>query len=58
MGAQLIDLMFEVGRVSGEKMIRQIKSLPARIVAIEAALEVARDRSEAALRDPAACGSG
>jgi hypothetical protein len=38
MGAQLIDLMFEVGSVGGEHMIRQIKSLPAGVVAIEAAL--------------------
>jgi hypothetical protein len=38
MGAELIDLMLEVGSVGGEQVIRQIEALPAGIVAIEAAL--------------------
>jgi hypothetical protein len=47
--AQLIDLVLELGSVGGKEMIRQCKPLPARIVAIEAALEVAGDRREAAV---------
>ena len=57
-GAQLVDLLLEVGVVGGEQVRRQVQALPARIVAIEAALEVAGDRGEAALACPGACGSG
>ena len=49
MGAQLIDLMLELGRVGGKEVIGEVKALPARIVPIEAALEIASDRREAAL---------
>src|ERR1700738_5571217 len=48
-GTQLIDLMLELGRVGGKEMIGESKALPTRIVPIEAALEVASDRREAAL---------
>src|SRR4029077_7212350 len=48
-GAQLIDLMLELGRVCGEEMIGKGKALPTRIVPIEAALEIASDRGEATL---------
>src|SRR5580693_8773938 len=47
--AQLIDLMLELGRVCGKEMIGEGKALPTRIVPIEAALEIASDRGEAAL---------
>src|ERR1700730_12796014 len=47
--AQLIDLMLELGRVCGKEVIGEGKALPTRIVPIEAALEIASDRGEAAL---------
>ena len=57
-GAQLVDLLLEVGVVGGEQVVGQTEPLPARVVAIEAALEVAGDRRQAALAARAACGSG
>ena len=40
--------MLEIGIVHGEQMLRQLKTLPARIVAIEPALEIAGNRSKPA----------
>ena len=57
-GAQLVDLLLEVGDVGGEQVVRQAEPLPARVVAVEAALEVAGDRRQPAVCRPAACGSG
>ena len=48
-GAELVDLLLEVGVVDGEQVRRQVEALPARIVAVEAALEVAGDRRQPAL---------
>ena len=48
-GAQLVDLLLEVGVVGGEQVVGQIQPLPARIVAVEAAFEIAGDRRQAAL---------
>ncbi len=45
-GAQLVDLLLEVGVVDREQVDRQVEALPARIVAVEAALEVAGDRRQ------------
>jgi hypothetical protein len=42
--AKLIDLLFKVRIVHGKQMSGQIQSLPARIVAIKPALEVAGNR--------------
>ena len=50
MGAQLVDLMLEVRRIGREQVVRQVEPLPARIVAVEAAFEVAGDRRQAAVR--------
>ena len=57
-GAQLVDLLLEVRVVGGEQVRRQVEALPARIVAIEAAFEVAGDRRQAAVLVRRACGSG
>src|SRR5512145_1715543 len=46
-GAQLIDLVLEVGIVTGEQARRQAEALAPRVVAVEAALEVARHGHEA-----------
>ena len=48
-GAQLVDLLLEVGVVEREQVRRQVEALPARVVAVEAALEVAGDRRQAAV---------
>ena len=48
-GAQLVDLLLEVGIVDREQMRGKVEPLPARIVAVEAALEVAGHRREASL---------
>src|ERR1700730_6286489 len=48
-GAQVIDLLLEIGIVRREQMRRQSETRPARIIAIEAALEVAGNRCEASL---------
>src|SRR5262249_53536144 len=48
-GAQLVDLVLEFRGVGGEQMIRQAEALPARVVAIEAALEIAGNRGEPTL---------
>src|SRR5687767_6028804 len=45
-GAQLVDLVLEVRVVAGEEAGRKIQTLAARVVAVEAALEVARDWHE------------
>ena len=47
MGTQLIDLLLEVRIISGEQMRRQLQPQPARIVAVEAAFEIAGYRCEA-----------
>ena len=57
-GAQLVDLLLEIGVVGREQVRRQAEAQPARIVAVEAALEVAGHRREAARSCPRACGSG
>ncbi len=44
--AQLVDLLLERRGVRGEQVIGQAKALPARIVAIETAFEVAGDRHQ------------
>ena len=49
MGAQRIDLLLEVRVVGGEQVRRQVQPQPARVVAIEAALEVAGHRREPAV---------
>ena len=43
------DLLLELGGVAREQVIREVEALPARVVPVEAALEVARDRGQAAL---------
>ena len=48
--AQLVDLGLELGLVGGEQVVGQAEPLPARIVAVEAALEVAGDRRQPAAR--------
>ena len=48
MGAELIDLELEGRGVGREKIVRQVETLPARVVAIEAAFEVTGDRRQAA----------
>ena len=50
MGAQLVDLGLEVRLVGSEQVVGQPQPLPARIVAVEAALEVAGDRRQPAAR--------
>src|SRR5208337_2764152 len=47
-GSQFVDLLLEGRIVDGEEMGRQIEALPARIVAVEAAFEVAGDGGETA----------
>ena len=49
-GAQLVDLGLEVRLVGGEQVVGQAQPLPARIVAVEAAFEVAGDRRQPAAR--------
>ncbi len=49
MGAQLVDLLLELGGVGGEQMVGEPEPLPARIVAVESAFEVAGDGGEAAV---------
>ena len=46
-GAELVDLQLEVRIVDGEQVVGQVEPLPARIVTVEAALEVARHRGQA-----------
>ena len=47
-GAQLVDLLLEVGIVDREEVRRQIEALPTRIVPVKAAFEIAGDGDEAA----------
>src|SRR5262249_61842453 len=47
-GAQLIDLLLEGRMVDGEEMSGEPEALPARIIAVETAFEIAGDRREAA----------
>jgi len=50
-GAQLVDLLLEIGIVDRKEVRRQVEALPASIVPIESAFEVAGYRDEpAALR--------
>src|SRR6516162_1025000 len=47
-GAKLVDLLLEVGIVHGEKVSRQIQTLPAWIVSVESTLEIASNWSQPA----------
>jgi hypothetical protein len=47
---QLIDFVLEVGSVGSKQVIRKVEALPARVVPIEAALEVASDRRQPPFR--------
>ena len=49
-GAQRVDLLLEVAGVGGEQVRRQVQPLPARVVTVEAALEVAGHRRQPAAR--------